>query len=41
VLYFYPPISEERKVEKFAEAFMDVTSITFALNNKKEKCVRD
>jgi hypothetical protein len=30
-------ISEERKVEKFAEAFMEVTSIALALNKKKEK----
>jgi hypothetical protein len=29
-------ISEERKVEKFAEAFMEVTSIALALNEKKE-----
>jgi hypothetical protein len=28
-------ISEERKVEKFAEAFMDMTSIALALNDKK------
>jgi hypothetical protein len=30
-------ISEERKVEKFVKAFMDVTSIALALNDKKEK----
>jgi hypothetical protein len=30
-------ISKERKVEKFAEAFMEVTSIALALNKKKEK----
>jgi hypothetical protein len=30
-------ISEERKFEKFAEAFMDMTSIALALNDKKEK----
>jgi hypothetical protein len=30
-------ISKERKVEKFAKAFMEVTSTALALNEKKEK----